>query len=315
MKKLVIALMLCLPMMALAQTVLTPEEQLEQAQKQLKEAQKAVEQAKAKAAEAAQAKARAEAQAKAKADAAAKQKAEAQAKAKAEEIQKKIAATKAKAARLNAEAEKLQREMAPTQSSAGWSIPESASKTTSSPAANRNKGAQEVNPNVRYLDGAVSTTADGKVMFTLDTEAAGKSAGQIYDIVYDYLNRLTTADGQLEGSRVALVNKAEGIIAATVKEWLVFQNSFLSLDRSKFDYILVAKCTDNHLQLTMERMVYTYEENRPTGFKAPAEEVITDRYALNKKKTELARIYGKFRRATIDRRNEIFNDIARLIHQ
>ena len=205
--------------------------------------------------------------------------------------------------------------MAPTQSSAGWSIPESASKTTSSPAANRNKGAQEVNPNVRYLDGAVSTTADGKVMFTLDTEAAGKSAGQIYDIVYDYLNRLTTADGQLEGSRVALVNKAEGIIAATVKEWLVFQNSFLSLDRSKFDYILVAKCTDNHLQLTMERMVYTYEENRPTGFKAPAEEVITDRYALNKKKTELTRIYGKFRRATIDRRNEIFNDIARLIHQ
>lgn len=303
MKKLVIALMLCLPMMALAQTVLTPEEQLEQAQKQLKEAQKAVEQAKAKAAEAAQAKA--------KADAAAKQKAEAQAKAKAEEIQKKIAATKAEAARLNAEAEKLQREMAPTQSSAGWSIPESAS----SPAANRNKGAQEVNPNVRYLDGALSTTADGKVMFTLDTEAAGKSAGQIYDIVYDYLNRLTTADGQLEGSRVALVNKAEGIIAATVKEWLVFQNSFLSLDRSKFDYILVAKCTDNHLQLTMERMVYTYEENRPTGFKAPAEEVITDRYALNKKKTELTRIYGKFRRATIDRRNEIFNDIARLIHQ
>lgn len=303
MKKLVIALMLCLPMMALAQTVLTPEEQLEQAQKQLKEAQKAVEQAKAKAAEAAQAKA--------KADAAAKQKAEAQAKAKAEEIQKKIAATKAEAARLNAEAEKLQREMAPTQSSAGWSIPESAS----SPAANRNKGAQEVNPNVRYLDGAVSTTADGKVMFTLDTEAAGKSAGQIYDIVYDYFNRLTTADGQLEGSRVALVNKAEGIIAATVKEWLVFQNSFLSLDRSKFDYILVAKCTDNHLQLTMERMVYTYEENRPTGFKAPAEEVITDRYALNKKKTELTRIYGKFRRATIDRRNEIFNDIARLIHQ
>lgn len=304
MKKLVIALMLCLPMMALAQTVLTPEEQLEQAQKQLKEAQKAVEQAKAKAA-----------QAKAKADAAAKQKAEAQAKAKAEEIQKKIAAAKAEAARLNAEAEKLQREMAPTQSSAGWSIPESASKTTSSPAANRNKGAQKVNPNVRYLDGAVSTTADGKVMFTLDTEAAGKSAGQIYDIVYDYLNRLTTADGQLEGSRVALVNKAEGIIAATVKEWLVFQNSFLSLDRSKFDYILVAKCTDNHLQLTMERMVYTYEENRPTGFKAPAEEVITDRYALNKKKTELTRIYGKFRRATIDRRNEIFNDIARLIHQ
>lgn len=303
MKKLVIALMLCLPMMALAQTVLTPEEQLEQAQKQLKEAQKAVEQAKAKAAEAAQAKA--------KADAAAKQKAEAQAKAKAEEIQKKIAATKAEAARLNAEAEKLQREMAPTQSSAGWSIPESAS----SPAANRNKGAQEVNPNVRYLDGAVSTTADGKVMFTLDTEAAGKSAGQIYDIVYDYFNRLTTADGQLEGSRVALVNKAEGIIAATVKEWLVFQNSFLSLDRSKFDYILVAKCTDNHLQLTMERMVYTYEENRPTGFKTPAEEVITDRYALNKKKTELTRIYGKFRRATIDRRNEIFNDIARLIHQ
>ena len=69
---------MCLPMMAAAQTTLTPEQKLEQAQRQLEEAKAALEQAKANAA-------------KAKAEAEARAKKEAEDKAKAKDIEKKIA--------------------------------------------------------------------------------------------------------------------------------------------------------------------------------------------------------------------------------
>lgn len=91
MKRTLIFLFLCIPLMALAQTTLTPEQKLEQAQRQLEEAKAALEQAKADAA-------------KAKAEAEAKAKKEAEDKAKASEVEKKIA-------EMNAEAERLSRRL------------------------------------------------------------------------------------------------------------------------------------------------------------------------------------------------------------
>lgn len=67
-------------------------------------------------------------------------------------------------------------------------------------------------------------------------------------------------------------------------EWLVFSQSFLSLDRTEFRYLLVAQIADNSLTVTLSKIIYNYEEGRSTGFKEPAENVISDRYALNKKK-------------------------------
>ena len=52
MKKALIFLFMCLPMMTVAQTTLTPEQKLEQAQRQLEEAKAALEQAKINAAKA-----------------------------------------------------------------------------------------------------------------------------------------------------------------------------------------------------------------------------------------------------------------------
>ena len=112
---------------------------------------------------------------------------------------------------------------------------------------------------------------------------------------------------------MALVNKDQHIIANTMDEWLVFSNTFLSLDRSEFRYNLVASIKDNHLTLSMERLYYVYEEDRSTGFKAPAEEIINDKIALNKKKTDLAKIFGKFRKLTIDRKDQIFSEISTLV--
>ena len=45
------------------------------------------------------------------------------------------------------------------------------------------------------------------------------------------------------------------------------------------------------------------------GIETTAENWITDKYGLNKNKTKLSRMSGKFRKKTIDRKDEIFNTI------
>lgn len=320
-----------------AQSVLTPQQQLEEAQKKLEEAKKAVEEAKLKAeaakkkaeAEAAKQKAAAEA-AKKKAEEEPKRKAAEEAKAKAEKIQQQIKEAEAETARLKAEAARLNAEAngaaattaAPAATTAtpapattasqgsGWVIPTATKKETPKPAAQVNGAKLKEDP--KYLEGAITFDEQGKIVFDTEIEAPGKSAAQLYDLVFDYMSGLTH-DKESKASRMALVNKDEHIIVNTMDEWLVFSNSFISLDRTECKYNLIAKITDGKVSLSINHINYIYEEGRQTGFKLPAEEVIIDKVALTKKKNDLARIFGKFRKKTIDRKDQIFNEIAALV--
>lgn len=345
MKKILVAIFAIIPIMGFAQsnTTLTPEQKLEQAQKQLEEAQKAVELAKVNAAkaqkEATEAKANAEARTKSLTT---KALAEKQA-----IIQDKIKKAQEETIRLNTEAERLNNEAKKlnssnttttsvmnsenteksssvkneetvtqgknietqenTNSTAGWSIPDKSSIQKEKKNTNEKKSDDLSD----YLAGAVPTE-NGNVVFTLDYDIPGKNAQQIYDITYNYVNNLTQDDNQKDKgarSNIVLVNKNDHEMVARFAEWIVFNDNFFSLDRSEMDYTLIAKCTDGHIHMTMERINYNYEEQRSTGFKAKAEDSITDEYSLNKKKDNLNRIYGKFRKATIDRKNKIFNGI------
>lgn len=345
MKKLIISILLFLPLMSVqAQSILTPQQQLEEAQKKLEEAKKAVEEAKQKAeaakkkaeAEAAKQKAAAEA-AKKKAEEEAKRKAAEEAKAKAEKIQQQIKEAEAETARLKAEAARLNAEAngaaattaapeattapaAPAATTAtpattasqgsGWVIPTATKKETPKPAAQVNGAKLKEDP--KYLEGAITFDEQGKIVFDTEIEAPGKNAAQLYDLVFDYMSGLTQ-DKESKASRMALVNKDEHIIVNTMDEWLVFSNSFISLDRTECKYNLIAKITDGKVSLSINHINYIYEEGRQTGFKLPAEEVIIDKVALTKKKNDLARIFGKFRKKTIDRKDQIFNEIAALV--
>ena len=302
MKKLFISILVLLPALTMqAQNVLTPQQQLEKVQKELEVVKKALEAEKIQA-EAAKTKAEAE---KIKAEAE-KMKAEAEKmKAEAEKVKAEAEKVKAKTNKSNAQQ---------TQSASGWAIPTAEPKKTEVKKVEKNANGAVLKADAKYMEGAITTNAEGKVEFTLDTDANGKSADEIYNIVYQYMSELTQGENNIK-SRMALVNKDQHIIANTMDEWLVFSNSFISLDRTEFKYNLVASIKDNHLTLTLERLYYIYEEDRNTGFKAPAEEVITDKYALNKKKTNLAKIFGKFRRLTIDRKDQIFNDLTALVKQ
>lgn len=167
----------------------------------------------------------------------------------------------------------------------------------------------------KYLTGAVPEI-DGKVVFTLDKDVPGLSAGQIYEKTYTALEALTKDENQTEGiSKIALVNKGEHIIAARCREWLVFADKALVLDRTLFNYTLIAHATDGHLNVTMERLNYQYETDRhdAAGLSVSAEEWITDKEGLNKAGTRLARKSGKFRKKTIDRKDEVFTALCKAV--
>ncbi len=340
MKRLFIPIFMLLPLTMQAQTVLTPQEELEQAQKQLEAAQKALESAKQNAKKAAEAQAKAE---EARKQQQAKLKAEQAAKLK--KMQAEAARLKAQADSINAAAAKLraaEEELKPvvvkeptvsdktinlnitddkassssnnqSNTNNGWTVP------TAVPEKKNEKAPTVVNGVVlkqdpKYLANAVPFNENGKIEFELITDANGKSASQIYDIVYQYMSQLTQGEQNI-ASRVALVNPSEHIIANAMDEWLVFNASFISLDRTEFKYNLIATIKDNYLKLELCRISYSYEEGRSTGFKLPAEEVISDKVALTKKKNDLAKVFGKFRRLTIDRKDQIFTELSQLVKQ
>ena len=163
----------------------------------------------------------------------------------------------------------------------------------------------------KYLSGAVPVV-DGKVTFTLDMDVKGKTAQEIYDILYGVLDNMTKEEKQFKESKIAIVNKGEHTIAARYKEWLVFRNSALSLDRTVFNYTIIAQATDGHVNVKLFRISYQYELERGIndGIEVVAEEWITDEQGLNKKKDKLAKYSGKFRKKTIDRKDNIFETIT-----
>lgn len=291
MKKIIIPIFMLLPLMtAQAQTVLTEEQQqLEQAQKQLEAAKKALEVAKIKAQAA-------------------------KLKAQADSINAVSAKAEAKKAHATEPEPVVVKE--PTTPATGWAIPVAvaAKPKVAAKPANKLANGTTAKVDMKYLAGAITYNDENKIEFTLDTDANGKTAKQIYDIVLKYMSELTQNDQNI-ASRVALVNDAEHVIANTMDEWLVFSQSFISLDRTEFKYQLIARISDNHLNLSLCRIIYNYEEGRSTGFKEPAEEVISDKIALNKKQNDLAKIFGKFRKCTIDRKDQIFAELAALVKQ
>ena len=168
------------------------------------------------------------------------------------------------------------------------------------------------NPDAKYLAGAVPEV-DGRVVFETVIQAPGKTKNQIYDLVYQELKRMLTEPGQLDQSRIVIEERDSGRVVGSYQEWLVFKNKPLYLDRTRLLYHLVANCQDGQLKLQMMRIIYIYDEERnPTTYKP--EEWIPDRWGHNRKQTKLARVSGKFRRKTIDRKDYLFRKFEQLLN-
>ena len=170
------------------------------------------------------------------------------------------------------------------------------------------KAKTKVDP--KYLKGAVPEV-NGQVAFSKHIEAPGKTASQIYDIMLQYMERLTKTSYQID-SKISSSDAQNHEIVGIYQEWLVFKNTALSLDRTRFFYALRAQCSDGAVDVEMLRIRYLYEEER-TPQRMTAEEWITDKESVNKKNTKLMPMSGKFRRKTIDRKDYLFNKFESLL--
>lgn len=155
-----------------------------------------------------------------------------------------------------------------------------------------------------YLAGAVPEV-DGEVVYSIDLNVPGKSAQEIYDRTFAFLQSLAQGENSLDGSKIALVDKESKSIVAQYEEWMVFSKKILELDRTQFNYVIEANCSDNAVSLRISRLRYAFEIDRPNGFRAHAEELITDKVMLSKDGKQLNKKNAKFRRKTVDRMNEI----------
>ncbi len=159
----------------------------------------------------------------------------------------------------------------------------------------------------KYL-GDVVPVKDGEVVWDATIENH-RSATENYAIMLDFLTNMTKEENQTRESCVTLVSPNEKKIVAHFVEWLVFSDKLLALDRTEMSYAFSCDCYDNKVYVKIFRIRYNYEEDRKGGERFQAETWITDKYALNKKKTKLSKYSGKFRRCTVDRMEQILRNI------
>ena len=159
----------------------------------------------------------------------------------------------------------------------------------------------------KYLEGAVPVNND-KVEFSTELQVPAMTKQQIYDTMLDWANNKYQPKDKFN-ARVLYTNPQDGSIAVGGEEYMVFSSSALSLDRTRIYYLLSIVCDNGKCQIDMNRIRYWYNEARDGGEKYTAEEWITDEMALNKAKTKLAPVCGKFRKKTIDLKDELFAEM------
>ena len=163
-----------------------------------------------------------------------------------------------------------------------------------------------------YLAGAVPEV-DGKVVFSIQRDVKGLSQAEVYKCFQKFLKHELADPRVQDGTKVLRQNESSGYVLAHFREQMIFTKSALSTDFTIVDYDLEAQCTDGQVTVKLTNIKYTYEMDREDGdgMFTPAEEWITDQHALNKKGNKLRKYRAKFRIGTVDRKDEIFNDLMK----
>ena len=175
-------------------------------------------------------------------------------------------------------------------------------------------GVAQVKDDAKYLAKDAVPVENGRVIFTKNIEIP-MNANDIYLAVQEWANKQYAPVKDMPNHKVLSTNPEAFELTAGGEEWLVFADKFLSLDRTRVYYKINLACYDRKIIVRIFDIRYWYEEEREGGTKFNAEEWITNEWALNKKGTKLARRSGKFRVKTIDRTEEIFDDLETFINR
>lgn len=175
--------------------------------------------------------------------------------------------------------------------------------------------AKEKRDDSKYLAGAVPEV-NGMVTFQKSFSVPGKSAQEVASAMRAFVNSLVEKSIPAPGNFARVMEEGEDGIVARVCEWMVFTKKFWNLDRTRFRYQIEVKTNGTRVEMTIHQLTYYYGDMEGEGgqiFKA--EEWISDKEALNKAQTKLYPKSGKFRRKTIDRMEQIFDDAMDLFEK
>ena len=154
----------------------------------------------------------------------------------------------------------------------------------------------------RYMAGAVPEV-NGKVVLTRTVAIpAGLSVQEVMNRVDSWLIRCTKDERMHFNQRLPKIADNELQHAYSLE--LTFSKSFLAHDFAEIAYVLAVRFDGGQLIMEMSHINYKYNENNKLN-KYTAEEMIIDKYALNKKKTKLVFGFKKFRMKTIDLLDEL----------
>ena len=155
---------------------------------------------------------------------------------------------------------------------------------------------------IRYMAGAVPEV-NGKVVLTRTVEVpAGLTQQEVMNRVDAWLVRCTKDERMHYNQR--LPKAADNELQHSYSMELTFSKSFLAHDFAEMAYVLAVRYEGGQLIMEMSHINYKYNENNKLN-KYTAEEMIVDKYALNKKKTKLIFGFKKFRMKTIDLLDEL----------
>jgi hypothetical protein len=155
---------------------------------------------------------------------------------------------------------------------------------------------------IRYMAGAVPEV-NGKVVLTRTVEVpAGLTQQEVMNRVDAWLVRCTKDERMHYNQR--LPKAADNELQHSYSMELTFSKSFLAHDFAELAYVLAVRHDGGQLIMEMSHINYKYNENNKLN-KYTAEEMIVDKYALNKKKTKLIFGFKKFRMKTIDLLDEL----------
>lgn len=186
-----------------------------------------------------------------------------------------------------------------------WELPDSnTKKSDASSVQKKQKASKSINP--KYAKGTVPVE-DGKVVWDYNIKVPDTSSDEIFQRTMAALEELTKQDFSKPSSRLTAVNKKEHIIAAYLVEEMIFSQRALAKDFCEFRYTVIATAKDGELNLRLCRITYLYDIARENEAVYTAQELITDEEALNKNFTKMYSMPGKFRRATINRKDAIFS--------
>lgn len=163
----------------------------------------------------------------------------------------------------------------------------------------------------KYMAGAVPVNSSGFVLFDRAYTVTGKSQLEIFRLLRDYVQtEIVGGENSLAQARITEADSTRGTVVASMEEYLYFKRKAWTMDRVRFYYQLVFFIEDGKFRVEMRNLHYLYDDvPQPSDYRA--ENWITDEEALNKSKTKLLKVPGKFRRFTIDRKDAIFTGAAR----